>query len=109
MSNGPSGVGQFAGVLVFNALTSIINFGSMIAFARLLGTDALGRYAEIALVVNLSMSLFSAGFNQALIQRPEDQNLQETILALTVAQAILATVTMAAAFAALGTLKQFNG
>jgi O-antigen/teichoic acid export membrane protein len=74
-------------VLTANAVSGLLNLGVLIWFARVLGSEVMGAYAQVVVAVDLIAGLLGFGFNQALIRTPEDADLRAAVVAATAVQA----------------------
>jgi O-antigen/teichoic acid export membrane protein len=75
-------------VLVLNVLSGVAGFVALIWFARELGADAMGGFAQILVALDLVLAVFAFGFNQALIRHPADRALRDTAMVAVTAQLI---------------------
>lgn len=71
-----------------NALTSAINLVGQIVFARLLGVEAIGKYAVVVVGVELLLLLFNFGFNQAVIKHHGNRNILFAVYTLVIIQTL---------------------
>jgi O-antigen/teichoic acid export membrane protein len=84
------------GSLLVTAASAAINFAAGIALARLCGPGALGQFVLLVASAHLAFAILSPGFDQAYIQKPNDQGRWAAVVVLTVLQgALLLSVPIA--------------
>jgi O-antigen/teichoic acid export membrane protein len=79
-------------VVAANAIAGVINFFAIAWFARTVGPASMGDYALVVTAVQLSASVLSAGFNQAVIRMPNDRDVAAAAGIATVMQSVLLVV-----------------
>jgi O-antigen/teichoic acid export membrane protein len=81
-----------------NAIANLANVAGLVIFARLLGTDVVGTYGFMVVLIELVSLFLSFGFNQAVIRYSGDQQVFSAALTLTILQSVGLLIAVSAAF-----------
>ena len=82
-------------VIAANTVAGLLNLLTLAWFSRLLGPNALGSYVLLSAALQVIAALLSAGFDQAVIRKPDDPSIY--------AAASFATIVQVTAYAAIST------